>query len=73
MGSSDLVKTTGLSEVLEAEQQIAPAEAAKANELADDLGKSAPPMSRRWWKVPKSGEPNHGRPDPGRAHRRCPI
>ncbi len=31
-GHSDLVKTTGLSEVLEAEQQIAPAEATKANE-----------------------------------------
>jgi predicted unusual protein kinase regulating ubiquinone biosynthesis (AarF/ABC1/UbiB family) len=36
-GRSDLVKTAGLSEVLQAEEQVAPAEAAKANELAADL------------------------------------
>ena len=41
-GRSDLVKTTGLSEVLQAEQQVAPAEAAKANELAGDLEKLGP-------------------------------
>ncbi len=41
-GRSDLVKTTGLSEVLEAEQRVAPAEVAKANELAADLEKLGP-------------------------------
>ena len=41
-GRSDLVKTTGLSEALEAEQRVAPAEAAKANELAGDLEKLGP-------------------------------
>ena len=41
-GRSDLVKTTGLSEVLEGEQRVAPAEAAKANELAADLEKLGP-------------------------------
>ncbi|HEY1583981.1 MAG TPA: AarF/ABC1/UbiB kinase family protein [Chthoniobacterales bacterium] len=41
-GRSDLVKETGLSETLAAEQRLAPAEAAKANELADDLEKLGP-------------------------------
>ena len=41
-GRSDLVKTTGLSETLEAEQRVAPAEVAKANELAGDLEKLGP-------------------------------
>jgi predicted unusual protein kinase regulating ubiquinone biosynthesis (AarF/ABC1/UbiB family) len=41
-GRSDLVKTTGLSEVLQAEQRVAPEEVAKANELADDLEKLGP-------------------------------
>jgi ubiquinone biosynthesis protein len=41
-GRSDLVKTTGLSEALEAEQRVAPAEAAKAHELAGDLEKLGP-------------------------------
>jgi len=41
-GRSDLVKTTGLSEALESEQRVAPAEAAKANELAGDLEKLGP-------------------------------
>ena len=41
-GRSDLVKTSGLAEVLEAEQRVAPAEAAKANELAADLEKLGP-------------------------------
>ena len=36
-GRSDLVKTTGLSEALSAEQQIPPEEKAKAEELAADL------------------------------------
>ena len=41
-GRSDLVKETGLSETLAAEQRVAPAEAAKASELADDLEKLGP-------------------------------
>ncbi|MEO5754363.1 MAG: AarF/ABC1/UbiB kinase family protein, partial [Chthoniobacterales bacterium] len=41
-GRSDLVQTTGLSEALEAEQRVPPAEAAKANELASDLEKLGP-------------------------------
>jgi predicted unusual protein kinase regulating ubiquinone biosynthesis (AarF/ABC1/UbiB family) len=41
-GRADLVKTTGLSETLEAEQRVAPEEAAKADELADDLEKLGP-------------------------------
>lgn len=41
-GRSDLVKTSGLSEALDAEEQVPPAEAAKANELADDLEKLGP-------------------------------
>ena len=41
-GRSDLVKETGLSETLAAEQRVAPAEAAKAHELADDLEKLGP-------------------------------
>ncbi len=41
-GRSDLVKASGLGEALEAEQQVEPAEAAKANELADDLEKLGP-------------------------------
>ncbi|HEY2799586.1 MAG TPA: AarF/UbiB family protein [Chthoniobacterales bacterium] len=41
-GRSDLVKTTGLSEALEAEQRVAPEEVAKADELADDLEKLGP-------------------------------
>jgi predicted unusual protein kinase regulating ubiquinone biosynthesis (AarF/ABC1/UbiB family) len=41
-GRSDLVKETGLSEALVAEQRVAPAEAAKANELAEDLEKLGP-------------------------------
>src|SRR5256886_8754617 len=41
-GRSDLVKTTGLSEALAAEQRVAPTEAAKANELAGDLEKLGP-------------------------------
>ncbi|MGH7936483.1 MAG: ABC1 kinase family protein, partial [Chthoniobacterales bacterium] len=41
-GRSDLVKTTGLSEALEAEQRVAPEEAAKADELAEDLEKLGP-------------------------------
>ncbi|MEO7165974.1 MAG: AarF/ABC1/UbiB kinase family protein [Spartobacteria bacterium] len=41
-GRSDLVKSTGLGEALEAEQRVAPAEAAKASELADDLEKLGP-------------------------------
>ncbi|HEY2713955.1 MAG TPA: AarF/ABC1/UbiB kinase family protein [Chthoniobacterales bacterium] len=41
-GRSDLVKTTGLSEALQAEQRVAPEEIAKANELAGDLEKLGP-------------------------------
>src|SRR5436190_18792280 len=41
-GGSDLVKQTGLNETLEAEQRVAPKEAAKAEELADDLEKLGP-------------------------------
>ncbi len=40
-GRSDLVKESELAETLEAEQRVAPAEAAKANEMADDLESSA--------------------------------
>ena len=41
-GGSDLVKQTGLTETLEAEQRATPKEAAKAEELADDLEKLGP-------------------------------
>jgi predicted unusual protein kinase regulating ubiquinone biosynthesis (AarF/ABC1/UbiB family) len=41
-GRSDLVKETGLDETLEAEQRVTPKEAAKADELADDLEKLGP-------------------------------
>ena len=41
-GGSDLVKQTGLTETLEAEQRVTPKEAAKAEELADDLEKLGP-------------------------------
>jgi ubiquinone biosynthesis protein len=41
-GRSDLVKSSGLGEALEAEQRVAPAETAKANELAGDLEKLGP-------------------------------
>ena len=41
-GRSDLVKSSGLEETLAAEQRVAPKEAAKANELADDLEKLGP-------------------------------
>ena len=41
-GRSDLVKQTGLEETLEAEQRVAPPEAAKADELAKDLEKLGP-------------------------------
>jgi ubiquinone biosynthesis protein len=41
-GHSDLVKQTGLNETLEAEQRVTPKEAAKAEELADDLEKLGP-------------------------------
>jgi len=41
-GRSDLVKSTGLEEVLEAEQRVTPKEAAKAEELAGDLEKLGP-------------------------------
>ena len=41
-GRSDLVKETGLSETLEAEQRVSPEEAAKAEELAADLEKLGP-------------------------------
>ncbi len=41
-GRSDLVQTSGLSEVLAAEQKAAPAEAAKAEELAGDLEQLGP-------------------------------
>jgi predicted unusual protein kinase regulating ubiquinone biosynthesis (AarF/ABC1/UbiB family) len=41
-GRSDLVKTTGLTEALAAEQRVPPQEAAKANELASDLEQLGP-------------------------------
>ena len=41
-GRSDLVKETGLEETLAAEQRATPKEAAKADELADDLEKLGP-------------------------------
>jgi len=41
-GRSDLVKESGLTETLPAEERIAPAAAAKANELAHDLEKLGP-------------------------------
>jgi ubiquinone biosynthesis protein len=41
-GRSDLVKETGLDETLAAEQRVTPKEAAKADELADDLEKLGP-------------------------------
>ena len=41
-GRSDLVKETGLTETLAAEERVAPAEAAKADELAQDLEKLGP-------------------------------
>ena len=41
-GRSDLVKETGLSEALAAEQRVALVEVAKANELAGDLEKLGP-------------------------------
>ena len=41
-GRPDLVKSTGLGETLEAEQRVAPAETARANELAGDLEKLGP-------------------------------
>ncbi|MEY2438652.1 MAG: hypothetical protein QOI34_37 [Verrucomicrobiota bacterium] len=41
-GRSDLVKESGLEETLEAEQRVTPKEAAKAEELANDLEKLGP-------------------------------
>ena len=41
-GRSDLVKSSGLEETLTAEQRVAPEEAAKAEELANDLEKLGP-------------------------------
>ena len=41
-GRSDLVKDSGLEGALEAEQRVTPKEAAKADELADDLEKLGP-------------------------------
>jgi ubiquinone biosynthesis protein len=41
-GRSDLVKSTGLEQVLEAEQRVTPKEATKAEELASDLEKLGP-------------------------------
>ena len=41
-GRSDLVHTSGLSEVLEAEQKREPEQAGKAEELAEDLEKLGP-------------------------------
>src|SRR5438045_4215422 len=41
-GRSDLVKETGLEETLTAEQRVTPAEAAKAEELANDLENLGP-------------------------------
>jgi len=41
-GRSDLVKSAGLEETLASEQRVTPKEAAKADELADDLEKLGP-------------------------------
>jgi ubiquinone biosynthesis protein len=41
-GRSDLVKSTGLEETLEAEQKVTPKEAAKGEELAKDLEQLGP-------------------------------
>jgi predicted unusual protein kinase regulating ubiquinone biosynthesis (AarF/ABC1/UbiB family) len=41
-GRSDLVKSSGLEEALDAEQRVSPKEAAKADELAADLEKLGP-------------------------------
>ena len=41
-GRSDLVKESGLEGTLAAEQRVTPKEAAKADELADDLEKLGP-------------------------------
>jgi predicted unusual protein kinase regulating ubiquinone biosynthesis (AarF/ABC1/UbiB family) len=41
-GRSDLVKSSGLDETLDAEQRVTPKEAAKADELAADLEKLGP-------------------------------
>jgi predicted unusual protein kinase regulating ubiquinone biosynthesis (AarF/ABC1/UbiB family) len=41
-GRSDLVKSSGLEQTLAAEERITPKEAAKADELADDLEKLGP-------------------------------
>jgi ubiquinone biosynthesis protein len=41
-GRSDLVKKSGLEETLEAEERVAPKEAAKAEELANDLEQLGP-------------------------------
>src|ERR1700750_307651 len=41
-GRSDLVKESGLEETLTAEQRVSPREAAKAEELAEDLEKLGP-------------------------------
>jgi ubiquinone biosynthesis protein len=41
-GRSDIVKSSGLEEALEAEQRVTPKEAAKADELAADLEKLGP-------------------------------
>ena len=41
-GRSDLVQTSGLGETLTAEEQIPPAQAAKADELATDLEQLGP-------------------------------
>src|SRR3954468_22297858 len=41
-GRSDLVKETGLNETLSAEERVTPKEAAKAEELANDLEKLGP-------------------------------
>ncbi|MBV9007736.1 MAG: AarF/ABC1/UbiB kinase family protein [Verrucomicrobia bacterium] len=41
-GRSDLVKQSGLDQTLNAEEQVTPKEAAKAEELADDLEKLGP-------------------------------
>src|SRR3954464_2122445 len=41
-GGSDLVKSTGLEETLQAEERVTPKETAKADELAADLEKLGP-------------------------------
>ena len=41
-GRADLVKTSGLTETLAAEQQLPPGEAARADQLAEDLEKLGP-------------------------------